>query len=87
MYESQGKAIKGKNYHACIKAYESIDDIEAMLPSAFIQCHKSYLVNMEKIVEMRYDGVDLVSGATIPVSQKRSRDTRDAFTNYLFRRS
>lgn len=70
-----------------IEAYESLSKIEAMLPSAFIQCHKSYLVNMEKIVEMRYDGVDLVSGATIPVSQKRSRYTRDAFTNYLLRRS
>lgn len=66
-----------------IEAYESLSGIAESLPNSFIQCHKSFLVNMEKIVEMRGDGIDLVSGRTIPVSQKRSRAARTAFLNYL----
>ena len=66
-----------------IEAYESLSGLAANLPDGFIQCHKSFLVNMEKIVEMRSDAIDLASGATIPVSQKRSRAARAAFMAYL----
>ena len=81
--KSERRKVRIHLTDSVIEVYESLGNIETMLPSVFIQCHKSYLVNLEKIVEMRCDGVDLVSGATIPVSQKRSRATRDAFTNYL----
>lgn len=84
--ESDRRKVRIHTAEGVIEAYESLSGIESKLPSVFVQCHKSFLVNMEKVVEMRSDGLDLVSGATIPVSQKRSRETRDAFTNYLLAR-
>lgn len=66
-----------------IEAYESLSGLAASLPDSFIQCHKSFLVNMDKIVEMRSDAIDLVSGRTVPVSQKRSRAARASFLEYL----
>ena len=66
-----------------IEAYESLGGIARKLPDSFVQCHKSFLVNMEKIAEMRGDQIDLLSGATIPISQKRSRPTREAFMDFL----
>lgn len=66
-----------------IEAYESLGGIARKLPDSFVQCHKSFLVNMEKIAEMRSDQIDLLSGATVPISQKRSRVTREAFMDFL----
>ncbi len=66
-----------------IEAYESLSGLAARLPSSFYQCHKSFLVNMDKIAEFRGEGVTLTSGATVPISQKRGRQTRAAFSEYL----
>lgn len=66
-----------------IEAYESLGVIARKLPDSFVQCHKSFLVNMDKIAEMRSDQIDLLSGATVPISQKRSRITREAFMDFL----
>lgn len=66
-----------------IEAYESLGGIARKLPDSFVQCHKSFLVNMDKIAEMRSDQIDLLSGATVPISQKRSRITREAFMDFL----
>lgn len=84
--ESDRRKVRIHTVDGVIEAYESLGSIESKLPSVFVQCHKSFLVNMEKVVEMRSDGLDLVSGATIPVSQKRSRETREAFMTYLLER-
>lgn len=66
-----------------VEAYESLSGIASVLPETFIQCHKSFLVNMEKVVEMRGNSLDLVTGDTIPISQKRSRFARETFLEYL----
>lgn len=84
--ESDRRKVRIHTADDVIEAYESLGGIASKLPDTFVQCHKSFLVNMESIVELRSDGVDLVSGLTVPVSQKRSRDTRDAFMAYLLER-
>lgn len=69
-----------------IEAYESLAGILQKLPRTFTQCHKSFLVNIEKVTEVRSDAVVLSSGVVVPVSQKRSRLTREAFAAYLLER-
>lgn len=69
-----------------IEAYESLAGILQKLPRSFVQCHKSFLVNIEKVTEVRSDAVVLSSGVVVPVSQKRSRATREAFAAYLLER-
>ncbi len=65
------------------ETYSTLGDMLAMLPDSFIQCHKSYLVNMAEIAEMRADGVLLRSGSEVPVSQRQRRAVRDAFFAFV----
>ncbi len=37
----------------CIETYATLGQMLDMLPECFVQCHKSYLVNMACIVELR----------------------------------
>lgn len=66
-----------------VEAYESLSSVVRKLPGSFMQCHKSFVVNMDKIAEMRADAVDLRSGVTLPVSQKRRREARETFSEHL----
>lgn len=84
--ESDRRKVRIFSGEECLEAYESLSGIMQKLPKSFVQCHKSFLVNMNKIVEMRSDVVIMNSGASVPVSQKRSRDARIAFTQYLLER-
>jgi len=46
-----------------IEAYASLSDLSAELPASFIQCHKSFLVNMDHVKELKADSVVLSSEA------------------------
>ena len=43
-----------------IEAYASLSDLAAELPASFIQCHKSFLVNMDHVKELKADSVVLL---------------------------
>ncbi len=66
-----------------IETYSTLGDMLAMLPGSFIQCHKSYLVNMAEIAELRPSGILLRSGSEVPVSQRQRRAVRDAFFAFV----
>ena len=61
-----------------IEAYASLSDLSAELPASFIQCHKSFLVNMDHVKELKADSVVLSSNQVVPVSQKRRKFVREA---------
>lgn len=61
-----------------IEAYASLSDLAAELPASFIQCHKSFLVNMDHVKELKADSVVLSSNQVVPVSQKRRKFVREA---------
>lgn len=84
--ESDRRKIRIFTADRVIEAYESLSGILQKLPQSFVQCHKSFLVNIDKVVEMRSDAVVLASGVVVPVSQKRSRATREAFAEHLLGR-
>lgn len=66
-----------------IETYASLSDLAAELPASFVQCHKSFLVNMDHIKELKGSSVMLLSGETIPVSQKRRKFVRDAVFSHI----
>lgn len=63
----------------CIETYATLGQMLDMLPECFVQCHKSYLVNMACIVELRPSSVLLRSGREVPVSQRQRTSVRDSF--------
>lgn len=66
-----------------IETYASLSDIAAELPASFIQCHKSFLVNMDCIRELKGDSVMLASSQAVPVSQKRRKLVREAIFAHI----
>ena len=67
----------------CIEAYATLGQMLEMLPESVVQCHKSYLVNMACIVELRTGSVLLRSGREVPVSQRQRTAVRDSFFHYV----
>ena len=66
-----------------LETYASLSDLATELPSSFLQCHKSFLVNMDHIEQVQKDGVVLASGHVVPVSQKRRKLVREALFQHI----
>ena len=64
------------------RAYMRLADMLDMLPASFVQCHKSYIVNMAHIVSLHSDSMQLSSGFTIPVARSRRAKVQEAFDNF-----
>lgn len=67
------------------ETYAKITEVEGKLPLYFARCHKSFLVNMNYIAELRASEAVLVNGETLPVSQRCRRALRERFVDYVNR--
>ena len=65
-----------------IDTYSTLARLAELLPPSFVQCHKSYLVNLEFASAFTGDRIILVLGESIPVSQRRRAHTREAIMRY-----
>ena len=63
--------------------YDRLQHLVEQLPFGFIQCHKSFAVNMKLVREIRGKGLLLESGETLPVSKARAAETRAAYAAFL----
>lgn len=66
-----------------VETYGSLSHMMEVLPSTFLQCHKSFIVNVPHIAELRSDEIVTLSGSRIPVSQKRRKAVKEELLNYL----
>lgn len=66
-----------------LEAYGALSALAQDLPPVFIQCHKSFLVNMNCITELDKNNLVLFSGEEIPVSQNKRKTTKEAFFKHL----
>lgn len=70
-----------------VESYASLSEIAEKVPVSFVRCHKSYLVNMDRIAELVGGEAVMRSGARVPVSQRYRRAMRDKFVGYLMAKS
>ena len=68
-----------------VEVYAKLSDLMQKLPNSFVQCHKSYVVNMGCIKELSQGHVLLITGERIPISQQRRKEVREAFLTYIGR--
>jgi DNA-binding LytR/AlgR family response regulator len=64
------------------KSYEvrkTLEQFEQLLPSHFARCHRSYIVNVNKIDCLYRESLLLPGGKDIPVSRNKMKAVRDAF--------
>lgn len=83
--ESDLRKIRIHMVDDVIEAYGKLSGILRELPHRFVQCHKSFVVNLGFVVEFRRECLVLATGERVPVSQKRRRQTREAFDSYMGR--
>lgn len=83
--ESDRRKVRIHEQARTIETYAKIDDIQRRLPEQFVRCHKSFLVNMDCIAELRASDLVLANGEEIPVSQRRRRALLDRFVEYVGR--
>lgn len=63
--------------------YEKLSELAARLPSHFIQCHKSFLVNIAGIRQLEADCLVMRNGHTLPISKSCMAQTRACFFRYI----
>lgn len=66
----------------------NLSDIETSLPSeTFIRCHKSYIVNMFQILEIKRYSISLRNGLDIPIGRPRYTSVQTAFVEFAIQNS
>jgi DNA-binding LytR/AlgR family response regulator len=63
--------------------YSKIDGFVKLLDDRFLICHKSFAVNMDKIVKLSKNRFILESKAAVPISKSRSDYAKARFFDYL----
>ena len=63
--------------------YEKLGEINDRLPDSFIQCHKSFLVNMDKVKYVEGAEVCIEGGKSVPVSRAHKDDVKRKFFDFI----
>lgn len=81
--ESQRRKLRIHTANEKIDIYGSLSSTAASLPDQFVQCHKSFIVNLDYAVELQKDYFVMATGDKIAVSQTRRKEARRRFLNHL----
>ena len=65
-----------------LESYAALVELEQQLPGSFVRCHKSYLANMEYVVQASADGLVMDCNEAVPISQRQYRTVRDALRSF-----
>ena len=65
------------------QCYEKLDNLEQQLPDSFLRCHKSFLVNMDKITGFLPNGIQLSDGTVASVSRTKLKESKQKYFQYL----
>ncbi len=70
-FEAREKKVFLRTKHTEYAFYSTIDALEKTLPDSFQRCHRSYIVNMQKLVRVvsSENCLELAGEITIPVSR------------------
>lgn len=78
-FESQNKKIIIKLYFGEKEFYGKLNEIEERTQDTFLSIHKSYLVNIDKIIKLTYEYVILINGQKLSISQSKRQMVRKRF--------
>lgn len=75
----QSVRLQDKEYQCS----EIFSQLKKRLGKQFLECHRSYIVNMEHIAEFTSTEIILTNGEKIPISKKRYGETKNRFFEYM----
>lgn len=81
--ESDGRKARIHCRDGVFETYAKLSDLLGLLPTSFVQCHKSFLVNLDHVARIEPDKFLLKSDEEVPVSRRCNRAVRDVWKRYL----
>lgn len=81
--ESQGRLVRCVTDHGTCESYARLSELEGQLNDRFFQCHKSFVVNMDRVTAFASTCFTLSTGERIPVSTRRRAEARLRFLQSL----
>lgn len=75
--ESSGRKMFLYTNSGVFEAYMTVAEALEKLPSQFIQCHRSYIVNTDRIERYSVEGLLLTGGALVPISRSYQKKIKD----------
>lgn len=63
--------------------YAKLDDLQLQLPSTFVRCHRSILVNLAYVSSLDERDVRLRDGTVLPVSRRKARDVQRSLLAFV----
>lgn len=81
--ESRSRILRIVTDSEILETYDKIEHFAFQLDKRFLQCHKSYMVNMERVREYHGGSFLMCNGAVLPVSQSKRKEVRQQFLSYM----
>lgn len=75
--ESSGRKMFLYTDSGFFETYMTVGDALGKLPPQFIQCHRSYIVNADRIEKYSVDGVLLTDGSLVPISRSYQKKMKE----------
>jgi len=82
-FESRYRKIVVHTEHSEFEFYATIRQMEEKAGQGFLQCHKSFLVNLSRIAALTNGSFRMDDGRCVPISRSRVVFARQAFLEYL----
>ena len=80
--ESFAHYVQINTANSCIETRAKVSDMETILGSGFVLCHRSYLVGIRHINRITKTEVIMEGGQVIPLSRRLYKDVNRAFIDY-----
>lgn len=81
--ESRGRILRIVTDSEILETYDKIERFAFRLDKRFLQCHKSYMVNMERVKEYHGNSFLMCDRAILPISQSKRKEVRQQFLSYM----
>ena len=81
--EGSGRQVRLFTDEERLESYEKLNNIIKQMDGRFLQCHKSYVVNLDRVRSFHGDSFTMENGAKIPISQSKRKSVRERFLAYL----
>lgn len=62
---------------------KKLDDLEKLLPDCFLRVHKSYLININMVEQIKNYKITLFNGDVVPVSKSKYPQTKSRIIDYF----
>jgi DNA-binding LytR/AlgR family response regulator len=81
--ENDGRKVNIYTQNDVFSSYMSIEELALQLDSRFIHCHKSYIVNIDKIKFLEKSSFVMVTGVRINISQARGVKAKEKYFSHF----